>query len=279
MNEVSFDLLIFTGSFFAGLLGSLIGLGGAIIVTPLLVLGFGIDIRYAMGAALTSVIATSSGAAAALLRDGFSNMKLGVFLCIATTFGAVGGALLSAVLDPQFLSVIFGIVLVCSGVLSLRKARRVDPAHDVSDPIAVRLGLEGNFPQGEQMRPYRVHRVIPGFFLMSIAGLLSGLLGIGSGTFKVLAMDQVMKVPFRVTTATSNFMIGVTAAASAGIYLKRGYLDPVLVSPVALGVLAGAVVGAWLLPKAPLKMLKGIFLSAIFLVGLEMILQGFHIRE
>jgi uncharacterized protein len=277
MDELIFDILVAIGSFLAGVIGALIGLGGGVIITPLLVLVFGIDIRYAMGAALCSVIATSSGAAAAYLRDGISNMRIGLFLCVATTTGAVCGALLAVVLDQAALSVIFGAALLVTVLLSLRKQRALSGA-DTSDPLAVKLRLPGAMPTPNGSNPYTVHHVVPGFGVMWVAGVLSGLLGIGSGAFKVVAMDQIMRIPFKVTTATSNFMIGVTAAASVGVYLKRGYLDPALVAPVALGVLAGAFVGAKLLPVAPVKLLRAIFLTAVSVIAAQMIARGLHIN-
>jgi uncharacterized protein len=273
MDELVFDILVAIGSVLAGVIGALIGIGGGIIITPLLVLAFGIDIRYAMGAALCSVIATSSGAAAAYLRDGISNMRIGLFLCVATTIGAVCGALLAMVLDAAVLSIIFGAALLVTVLLSLRSKKDLSGS-DVSDPLAVRLQMPAMMPTSEGLKPYTVHRVLPGFCVMWVAGVLSGLLGIGSGAFKVVAMDQIMRIPFKVTTATSNFMIGVTAAASVGVYLKRGYLDPSLVAPVALGVLAGAFIGAKLLPVAPVKLLKIIFLTAVSLIGVQMIANG-----
>lgn len=276
MTEPFFDIALAVVAFLAGIIGALIGLGGGVIITPLLVLGFGIDIRYAMGAALVSVIATSSGAAAAYLRDGISNMRIGLFLCIATTIGAVAGAMLAVVLDQTVLSVIFGVALLISVLLSLKPVRQED-TESPSDPLAVKLRLPGTRPTPQGPVPYAVQRVVPGFLMMGVAGILSGLLGIGSGAFKVVAMDQIMRIPFKVTTATSNFMIGVTAAASVGIYLKRGYLDPALVAPVALGVLAGAFLGAKLLPVAPVRILKIVFLSAITIIAIQMILRGFHI--
>jgi len=274
-NELTFDLLVALAAFFAGMVGSLIGLGGGIIITPLLVLAFKIDIRYAMGAALASVIATSSGAAAAYLRDGISNMRIGLFLSIATTTGAVCGAALAVILDKGILSLIFGAALLVTVALSLRK-QSAPPPDDRSDSLAVKLRLPGALPTVDGPKPYTVHHVLPGFAMMGLAGLLSGLLGIGSGAFKVVAMDQIMRIPFKVTTATSNFMIGVTAAASVGVYLKSGYLDPALVAPVALGVLAGAFVGAKLMPIAPIKILRIIFLTAVSVIGLQMIWNGIH---
>lgn len=275
MGELPLDLWIMAASFLAGLIGSLIGLGGGIIITPLLVLAFGIDIRYAMGAALASVIATSSGAAAAYLKDGISNMRVGLFLCIATTIGAVCGALLALVTDEKALSFIFGVALLVTVLLSLRKKPDVVGSVLDSDPLALKLRLPGTMPDATGQRvAYAVYGVIPGFLIMWVAGLLSGLLGIGSGAFKVVAMDQVMRIPFKVTTATSNFMIGVTAAASVGVYLKRGYLDPALVAPVALGVLAGAFLGAKLLAVAPVQLLRIVFLVGVFFIALQMMANG-----
>ena len=277
MTEPFFDIAVAAAAFFAGLLGSLIGLGGGIIVTPLLVLGFGIDLRYAMGAALCSVIATSSGAAAAYLRDGISNMRIGMLLCIATTIGAVCGALLATVLDQSILAVIFGVALLATVFLSLKKKSEARLLPEDSDPLALKLDLPGELPEMDgTASPYGVAGLIPGFCVMWVAGVLSGLLGIGSGAFKVLAMDQIMRLPFKVTTATSNFMIGVTAAASVGIYLKKGYIDPALVSPVALGVLAGAFVGARLLTVAPVRLLRLIFLTAVSIIAVQMIMKGFQ---
>lgn len=269
-----FDLAVAGVSFLAGVLGAMIGLGGGILITPLLVLGFGIDIRYAMGAALCSVIATSGGAAAAYLRDGISNMRIGMFLCIATTVGAVCGAAAAMVLDAKALSVIFGVALLVTAGLSLRGKKEDVVAPEDSDPWATRLGLNGEAPLDGRVVRYGMRRLWPGFFVMWIAGVLSGLLGIGSGAFKVLAMDQIMRLPFKVTTATSNFMIGVTAAASVGIYLKEGYLDPVLVAPVSLGVLAGAFLGAKLLPYAPVAVLRAVFLVAVSAIAVQMVARG-----
>ncbi len=277
MNEPIFDLAVAAASFFAGLLGALIGLGGGIIVTPVLVLGFGIDIRYAMGASLCSVIATSSGAAAAYLRDGISNMRIGMFLCVATTIGAVCGAMLAVVLEQSLLAVIFGASLLATVILSLKKKSESPLLPAESDPLAKVLRLPDEMPGASGPVAYGVAAVVPGFIVMWVAGVLSGLLGIGSGAFKVLAMDRIMRLPFRVTTATSNFMIGVTAAASVGIYLKRGYLDPAIVAPVALGVLAGAFVGAKLLTVAPVKLLRSIFLVAVSVIALQMIARGLGI--
>lgn len=277
MNELCFDIALFAMAIGAGTLGALVGLGGGIIITPLLVVVFHVDIRYAMGASLASVIATSSGAAAAYLRDGVSNMRIGLFLCVATTLGAVAGAMLAAVTDPAVLSLIFGLALLATVGLSLRKKEDSAGLALPEDPTAARLRLDDSFPTHHGMQSYHVQNVGGGFLVMIVAGILSGLLGIGSGAFKVLGMDQIMRIPFKVTTTTSNFMIGVTAAASIGIYLKNGYLDPVLVYPVALGVLAGAFLGAKLLPVVPTKILKVVFLVAVSGIAVQMILRGFGV--
>lgn len=274
VNELGFDLAVAAAAFLAGTIGAMIGLGGGIIITPVLVLGFGIDIRYAMGAALASVIATSSGAAAAYLRDGISNMRIGMFLCVATTLGAIGGAMLAGVANAGLLSLIFGLALLATAGLSLRKKEDSAGVSLPVNPVAQKLRLDAELPPSEGKGVYHVQHVGWGFLVMVVAGVLSGLLGIGSGAFKVLGMDQIMRIPFKVTTTTSNFMIGVTAAASIGIYLKNGYLDPVLVFPVALGVLGGAFLGAKLLPVMPVKILKIIFLIAIVAIGVQMIQKG-----
>jgi len=237
-------------SMLAGLVGALTGLGGGVLLVPLLTLGFGVNVRYAAGASLVSVIATSSGAASSYIRDGLTNIRLGILLEVATTIGAVGGALLAARLSTGTIALIFGIVLLYSALSTTR------PPRDVAE--------EG----------YTVHRVPLGFGVMAIAGVVSGLLGIGSGALKVLAMDRVMRLPFKVSTTTSNFMIGVTAAASAGIYLRRGYINPVIVWPVMLGVLVGALLGARVLRAAPVLWLRRLFTVVVVVLAVEMIIKG-----
>jgi uncharacterized membrane protein YfcA len=214
MSELQLSLLLFLGSLLAGGVGALTGLGGGVILVPLLVLGFNVDLHYALGASLVSVIATSSGAASAYVREGYSNLRIGMFL------------------------------------------------------------EEGDYPTPQGPQPYRVHRVLWGFALMGVAGMLSGLLGIGSGAVKVLAMDRVMGLPYKVSTTTSNFMIGVTAAASAGVYLGRGYIDPLLAMPVMLGVLLGSLLGARILTKAAPARLRLLFVGVISLLGIQMMYQG-----
>jgi hypothetical protein len=273
MNNLEFTLLLWGGSFVAGLLGALTGLGGGVVIIPLLTLGFGVDIRYAIGASLISVIGTSSGAAAAYVREGFTNIRIAMFLEVATTVGAVVGAVLATVLSTSVIAVVFGLMLLFSSVVSTRGHHDLAGAQE-SDRLAVRLRLEGAYPAPGGWQSYKVGSVPAGFGLMAIAGTISGLLGIGSGAVKVLAMDQAMHIPFKVSTTTSNFMIGVTAAASAGIYLNRGYIDPALSMPVMLGVLAGSLLGARLLVAAKTRVLRRVFAVVIFALGVEMIING-----
>jgi hypothetical protein len=269
----TFTGLLWFASFGAGLIGALTGLGGGVILVPLLVLFFHVDLRYAIGASLISVIATSSGAAAAFVREGFSNIRIGMFLEIATTIGALAGAYLATRVSPSWIGIIFGLVLLYSAFLSARK-RKPHPADLTPDRIASALKLHGSFPGSNGPQPYNVHHVPAGFGLMFTAGTLSGLLGIGSGAVKVLAMDQAMRIPFKVSTTTSNFMIGVTAAASAGVYLSRGYINPALAMPVMIGVLSGSMLGAKLLVRAKVSVLRWIFAVVIVVLGAEMIYNG-----
>ena len=275
MDLTFFTSLVFAGSLLAGLLGALTGLGGGVVLVPLLTLVFHVDIRYAIGASLISVIATSSGAAAAYVREGFSSIRIGMFLEIATTIGAVFGAYLAGHVPTKWLAIIFGIVLLYSAWLSWQQSRHPEPEHTTLNPWSDRLGMSGSYPDGHggQSR-YTVTHIPGGFATMFGAGTLSGLLGIGSGAVKVLAMDRIMRIPFKVSTTTSNFMIGVTAAASAGIYLKRGYIDPALAFPVMLGVLGGSLLGARYLVKAQVSVLRSIFTLVILALGIEMIVNG-----
>ncbi len=273
LNIAEFDAILFGGALLAGFLGSLTGLGGGIVIVPLLTLGFGVNIRYAIGASLISVIATSSGAASAYVKEGYSNIRIGMFLEIATTIGALIGAFLAGILSPDIIAIIFGVMLLYSAWMSSRPRLEHHPEH-TSDPIARKLKLPSEYPYEGRMVKYGVHNVAGGFSISAFAGIMSGLLGIGGGAVKVVAMDHAMKLPFKVSTTTSNFMIGVTAAASAGIYLSRGYIDPVLALPVVLGVLGGSLVGVKVLGRSDPKTLRRIFAVVIFILALEMIYNG-----
>jgi uncharacterized membrane protein YfcA len=273
MTNLEFTPLVFLISAVAGCLGALTGLGGGVVVTPALTLLLGVDIRYAIGATLISVIANSSGAAAAYVREGYSNIRIGMFLEIATTLGALLGAYLSTRTPTSILALIFGLVLLHAAWQSSRGSPK-DISGEKPDPLAVRFKLNGTYPTAKGPQHYIVSRVKTGFGLMFGAGALSGLLGIGSGALKVIAMDQAMRIPFKVSTTTSNFMIGVTAAASAGIYLSRGYVEPALVMPVMLGVLAGSLIGARQLVGARVRVLRWIFAAVVAVMAIQMIISG-----
>ncbi len=280
MTPLEFVLTLFLICLVAGFFGSLVGLGGGVIVVPALTLIYGIDIRYAIGASIVSVIATSSGAAAAYVREGMTNLRTAILLEIGTTTGAISGAFLAGILHGRWLFVIFGLMLACSAVLMLRRMsdskRPVPP-----DAWADRLRLHGSYyddarhPQpGARLVEYRVTHTRLGLFLMYLAGAVSGLLGIGSGILKVPALDLAMRMPIKVSTATSNFMIGVTAAASAGVYFARGDVDPIIAAPVSLGVVLGAVVGSRVLGRIDSRLLRGVFVAILLFVAAQMIWKG-----
>lgn len=265
--------VIWLASLLAGFLGALTGLGGGVVIVPLLALGFGVNLKYAVGVSLISVIATSSGAAAAYVKEGYTNVRIGMLLEVGTTFGALFGAFISVYVSPNFIGVLFGAVLMFSSYLAMRE-RKDEHHHLPPDPIAMKLRLNGTYPTKDGLQKYSVRGVPQGFSLMFGAGVLSALLGIGSGGIKVLAMDQMMRIPFKVSTTTSNFMIGVTAAASAGVYLSRGYIDPALAMPVTLGVLLGSIAGARVLGGTKVSVLRKVFATVLCLVAIQMIYKG-----
>lgn len=275
--SLRFFFLMFGSSIIAGFVGALVGLGGGLFVVPILTLGFHVPFVMAIGASIISVIATSNGAAAVYVKTHLTNRRIGVFLEIATTIGAICGAFLSIViLHDVVLFIIFGLVLLASVVPLVFKISEEHPK-DVRDTAwAKRLRFASSYPDPKtgSMRLYQVMRVRLGFAIMYVAGLLSGLLGIGSGTFKVLAMDTAMRLPMRVSVTTSNFMIGVTAAASAGIFFQRGDIDPVIVAPIALGILIGAMVGAEVLEHLSNVTLRRIFIPIVILVAFTMFARG-----
>lgn len=273
MNVIEFTGLVGLGSFAAGLVGALTGLGGGVVIVPLLTLGFGIDIRYAIGASLISVIATSSGAASAFVKAGYCNIRIAMLLEIATTLGAFVGALVALWVSASVVAVIFGIILLVSAYFSGRHHER-RAGEEQPDRIATWLKLDSTYAHEGGLKTYHVQRVPAGFCLMFGAGVISGVLGIGSGALKVLAMDQAMRLPFKVSTTTSNFMIGVTAAASAGVYLSRGYIDPGLSMPVMVGVLFGSLLGAKLLAMTNPRLLRPLFAIVIVGLALQMIYRG-----
>lgn len=273
-------LKIFGISIIAGLLGSILGLGGGIIITPVLTLFFGIDIKYAIGASIVSVIATSSGAAIAYIKDSITNIRIGMFLEIATTTGAITGAFLSGIISTKYLYFIFGILLLYSAIAMVKKGKDELPKDVPLHPVAKKLKLNGEYYDKilQKQVEYNVTGVYGGLGMMYVAGVISGLLGIGSGIFKVMAMDLFMKLPLKVSSATSNFMIGVTAAASAGVYLLRGNIDPKISAPVALGVLFGATIGTRIMQNLKSKTIRKMFIPVLAYVSIEMIVKGFGVK-
>jgi uncharacterized protein len=266
------DLALFLISLAAGTIGALAGIGGGILIVPALTVLFGVDVRLAIGASIVAVIATSSGAAAAYVRDELTNIRIGMFLELATTSGAVGGAILAAIVAPQLLYLLFGVVLLVSAAMQVMRFGEELPPVVVSSPLAQRLELDGDYVDARLARriSYSPRRIPLGFALMGVAGLVSGLLGIGSGALKVVAMDGAMRLPMKVSSTTSNFMIGVTAAASAGVYIARGDVDPTIAVPVALGVLAGAVLGARLLVRLSNSAIRRLFVPVLVVIAIEM---------
>ena len=287
-------MLVFVTSLLGGVVGALLGLGGGIVVVPALTVLFGIDIHYAIGASIVSVIATSSGAAVRYVRDHISNLRIGMFLEIATTTGAITGAFVGAYLGGPVLFFIFGVLMLYSCFVMFQRGRiehaslagaqdpetlrrAPDTTPGLGRRLARRLRMDGEYYDAALKRKiaYRVQGVSLGFGLMYIAGMVSGLLGIGGGALKVPAMDIAMRIPMKASTTTSNFMIGVTAAASAGVYFSRGDINPLIAAPVALGVLLGALLGAQLLIRIRGTIIRQIFVVVLVLTAIEMFLRAF----
>jgi uncharacterized membrane protein YfcA len=276
MNPLIFVASVAALGVGAGVAGALFGLGGGLFLVPALTLVFHINIKYAIGTSIVSVIATSSGAAATYIHDRLTNVRIGMALEIATTTGALSGAFLTGLLAPRWLFVVFGLLLLAS-IAPMVLRRDVEPLQPGKpDPLAVRLDLGGTYYDAAAGRevPYTAQRVPAGAAMMYVAGLVSGLLGIGSGIFKVLAMDVLMRLPLKVSTATSNFMIGVTAAASAGVYFSRGEVNPLVAAPVALGVLCGSWIGTRLMVRLRTRTLRLLFFPILAYIGITMIVRG-----
>lgn len=276
MSDVVFLSMVLGASAGAGVLGAILGLGGGILLVPVLTLFFGVSLPYAMGASILSVIATSCGAAAGHLASGLANIRLGFFLALFTVAGALAGASLVGVVSPRALQTLFGLALAYSAFTTIRQLRVELPESLAADPLAQRFGLDGVYHDRVLGRDvvYHAARVRRGAAVMFGAGLLSGLLGIGSGAFKVLAMDTFMRLPMKVSTGTSNFMIGLTAAASAGVYFGRGDIHPVIATPVALGVLLGSYVGTRLIGRLRNTTVRRLFLPIVLYLAAAMLLRG-----
>jgi hypothetical protein len=280
VSPLLFLAALFATSVAAGAAGAILGLGGGILLIPVLTLFFGVDLRVAMGASIVSVIATSSGAAAAYLRSRLSNVRIGLFLSLATVSGALVGAGLAGVVPVRWLQLLLGLALAYSAITTLRQLHVELPEETEADPLAMRFGLEGAYYDASLDREvkYRATRVRSGFGAMFGAGVLSGLLGIGSGAFKVLAMDHFMRLPMKVSTATSNFMIGITSAATAGVYFGRGDIHALLAGPVAVGVLLGAIIGTRLMARLRNSTVRKAFLPVLIYLALSMLLRGLGVR-
>lgn len=275
MVIAEFLTLLFLASVLAGFLGSIAGLGGGVVIVPVLTLGFGVDIHFAIGASIVAIIGTSSGAASTYVKGKVANLRVGMFLELATTTGAVIGAAVAAYAGSLLLELIFGIILLISLVPTALKFGQEIPRKTELQGLAKRLKLSGSYSETDgSIVSYNPTRPGVGIIGMLVAGLLSGLLGIGSGAFKVLSMDLAMKLPTKVSTTTSNFMIGVTAAASAGIYFLRGDVNPAIVGPVAVGILIGALAGARTLVRTRSRTVRLVFVGLLALVGVEMVLNA-----
>jgi len=271
---------IFLFSVGAGIGGAILGLGGGVIIVPALTLLLNLPIRFAIGASIVAVIATSSGTASAYIRDRLTNLRIGIALEVMTTMGALSGALIAGHVSPRWLYIIFGLLLAYSALALLGRLKIELPGEVPYDPLASRLRFSGvYYDQALRQRvPYIATGVAPAGVMMYAAGIFSGLLGIGSGLFKVLAMDIAMRLPMKVSTSTSNFMVGVTAAASAGVYFSRGDIHPVVAAPVALGVLLGAWIGARVMGQLRNTTIRKLFIPVLAIVAVSMIYRGLTVR-
>jgi uncharacterized membrane protein YfcA len=276
MSPLLYFLLLYLTAVIAGSFGALLGLGGGVILVPALTLAFHLDIHYAIGASIVSVVATSSGAAATYVKEHLADMRLGMFLEAATTTGAIAGAFLAGIIAGRALFFIFALVLVYSAAMMFRKRFLPDAPAATPDPLAERMRMGGRYfdPATGRVTEYHVAGLPLGFGLSMIAGAVSGLLGIGGGALKVPAMDLVMRVPLKVATATSNFMIGVTAATSAGVYFARGDINPFIAAPVAMGVLSGTMAGTRLMTRLRSEGLRLAFAVVLVVTAVQMLAKG-----
>ena len=275
MFVVEFVLLMFFVSIFAGVFGSIVGLGGGVVVIPVLTIIFGVDIHFAIGASIVAIIGTSSGSASTYVRDKVTNLRVGMFLELASTSGAIVGAAVAAYTNAPALEAIFGVILLASLVPMVIKIGEDIPKSPELKGLSKSLGLKGSYTEKDgRVIDYNSTRPVEGLAGTAVAGVLSGLLGIGGGAFKVLSMDLAMKLPMKVSTTTSNFMIGVTAAASAGIYFARGDVEPLIVAPVALGILIGAAIGARILLRSRNTTVRKVFAIVLAFAAVEMILSA-----
>jgi uncharacterized membrane protein YfcA len=278
---ISWILEVAGASFFGGILGSISGLGGGIVIVPVLTIFLHMPIEQAIGASIVSVIAVSSGAGSVYVRDHITNVRVAMFLELSTASGAIlGAAVLAKFLNAQTLSILFGLALLMSLVPILLNIGEELPKNVSNDRLANFLRLQGSYFDkrlGKEIF-YNAANVPPAMGVMFIAGIMAGILGIGAGVLKVLAQEVAMHLPTKVSTATSNFMIGVTAAAAAGVYLHRGLVLPYLVVPVATSVVIGALLGTKLMEKMSNAHIRKVFAFLLGIVGVEMLLRGFGIN-
>jgi uncharacterized membrane protein YfcA len=275
-HPLAFETALFATSVLAGTVGAVLGIGGAMLIIPLLTLVFDVPLRNAVGVSIVSIIATSSGAAAAFLRDRLTNVRVAVLLEVATASGAVLGALLAGLLPERALFVLFAVLVLWSAAAMYRHREDQPIAPEASDRWAKALGLASRYPDAVLKKevPYGVTGVPVAFALMGVAGLAAGLLGIGSGALKVPAMDRCMRLPIKVSSATSNFMIGVTASAAAGVYFLRGDVVPLLAAPVALGVLLGSWLGSRLLVRTSSRAVRLAFVTFLLFVAVQLVAKA-----
>ncbi|KZT90568.1 Arginine/ornithine antiporter ArcD [Lactiplantibacillus plantarum] len=282
MKEMIYSLGLMLGvGVIAGIFGAILGIGGGMIVTPILTLGLGLNIKYAIGASIIAVIATSSGSTIAYLRDEMLNLRVAMFLEIATTVGAVLGAVLTGVLNATFLYFLFGALLVFTTYNMIRKlmSKNGELPSVKDDKLATQLNLNGTYYDKalNKQVDYQVENVPGGFSMMFGAGFASGLLGIGSGAFKVLAMDTIMHMPLKPSSATSNLMMGVTAAASAMVYFFNGSIKPGIAAPLAIGIIVGALIGSRIMMRLKPRLIRMIFVPVMLYLGIQMIAKGFGV--
>ena len=275
-NIIFLSSIIFAISTLGGLIGSMVGLGGTVIITPILVIYLGVDIHYAMGAALVAIICTSTSSSLVSLKNhGFTKEKIGLFLAVATTFGAFWGSKISVNTNPNDLSLFYAISLITMALLSLSKKGDYNIDTKETSKLAYSLQLNDSFILNGKTLHYKVYNIISGFIAMIGAGFLAGLLGIGAGAYKVIGMDKIMKIPFKVSTSTSSFIMGMTVITSVPIFYKSGYIEPMIAMPVALGTILGANIGSRLIPKVPSQYLRMLFFITVFIASFEMFIKSF----
>jgi uncharacterized membrane protein YfcA len=273
VSNLSFTAIALFGSIIAGFIGSLTGLGGGLLLVPLLTIIGGVDIHYAIGTSLISIIATSSGASQNYLKAGLVNIRVAMYLAIPTTLGAIIGAFIGIGSSKDVISIIFGTVLFITAIFILFKTNSL-PKKYPQDFLATFLKLNSYYISNKETLKYNVQSVPIGTLMMFFAGILSSLLGIGSGVIKVPALDNCMKLPYRVSTATSTLMIGVTALAGVWIYIPKGYIDPLITFPTVLGVLFGAYVGAKVMPYIKTRNLKILFAFVAMIIAIKMVMNA-----